>query len=69
MEIIKVLENFNKYLALLNQINIDTSNWVECTNGDDLFLDAVEFEEPIITTEIRYKSDCVEFLNTSPKSQ
>ena len=66
MSTLKSGRYFSEYLIILNDLNVDTSHWVESTiPNTDEFLDAVDFEEPIIVTEIVIKEDGLAFLNTS----
>ncbi len=49
----------NDYLTILSDIGVDTTNWVENTKEvTDEFLDAIDFEEPILVKKIRiHKTD------------
>lgn len=59
----------NDYLTILTDIGVNTSTWIENTKEvTDEFLDAIDFEEPIIVKEIIiHKTDQYQlnFLNTS----
>lgn len=65
-QILKSGRYFSEYLTILTDLSVDISNWVESTSPmTDELLDAIDFEEPMIVTEILVNSDSLVFTNTS----
>ena len=65
----KSIGHFNQFLEILEDIGLDTNDWIEDSiDVTDEFLDAVDFDEPILSTEIMIKKNKyyeLQFKNTS----